>query len=443
MKKKERGITLIALVVTIVVLLILAGVSISMLTGENGIIKQAQNSKDATEQARVEELVDLAVSSLIGENLGSTNGITPEMVAEEVNEMESRDDVYAEGSTFPTNIIFPEEDRKVEVDLSQKEDLEEIYTGDVDEKDIAPMDLFEYEIIDNAETGALTLSELPTKRARITGIKQEYCNGGGIQDVEDTNYEIIYKGTKISDTLVVPYKVELDGEMYVITEVQLLAYGEKNDETGNDSGYLFPRVETVIYPNTVEKIYGKRALSSNPELLGNATLKTVILSNKLKTIGEYTFYACEELTNMTIPDSVTSIENDAFAHTAWEDNLPDGEIYLGKCYYKYKGEMPEGTNIKIKEGTTSICAGAFVWCEGLTGITIPNTVTSIGNQAFEYCTGLANITIPESVTSMGSDVFEYWESTQTINEPFKEGEEPAGWSDGWNYRCYATINYQK
>lgn len=52
MKKKlenNGGITLIALVVTIVVLLILAGVSISMLAGENGIITQAQKSKEETE----------------------------------------------------------------------------------------------------------------------------------------------------------------------------------------------------------------------------------------------------------------------------------------------------------------------------------------------------------------------------------------------------------
>ena len=109
MEINERGITLIALVVTIVVLLILAGVSISMLTGENGIIKQASNAKDATEQAKVEELVDLAVNSIIGENKGTTNGITPEMIADEVNEMENRSDVYAEENTFPTKIIFPDE----------------------------------------------------------------------------------------------------------------------------------------------------------------------------------------------------------------------------------------------------------------------------------------------------------------------------------------------
>ena len=49
--KRDSGITLIALVVTIIVLLILAGVSISMLTGENGIITQAKKSKIETENA--------------------------------------------------------------------------------------------------------------------------------------------------------------------------------------------------------------------------------------------------------------------------------------------------------------------------------------------------------------------------------------------------------
>ena len=53
--KKQKGITLIALVVTIVVLLILAGVSISMLAGENGIINQAREAKKETEQAKEEE----------------------------------------------------------------------------------------------------------------------------------------------------------------------------------------------------------------------------------------------------------------------------------------------------------------------------------------------------------------------------------------------------
>ena len=54
-KLESKGITLIALVITIIVLLILAGVSIAMLTGENGILTQAQKAKDETEKAEDEE----------------------------------------------------------------------------------------------------------------------------------------------------------------------------------------------------------------------------------------------------------------------------------------------------------------------------------------------------------------------------------------------------
>ena len=54
--KASRGITLIALVITIIVLLILAGVSIAMLTGQNGILTQAQKAKEKTEQAKEDEL---------------------------------------------------------------------------------------------------------------------------------------------------------------------------------------------------------------------------------------------------------------------------------------------------------------------------------------------------------------------------------------------------
>ena len=60
MRRKERGITLIALVVTIVVLLILAGVSISMLTGENGIITRAEESSIKNDNGAVLEGIKLA-----------------------------------------------------------------------------------------------------------------------------------------------------------------------------------------------------------------------------------------------------------------------------------------------------------------------------------------------------------------------------------------------
>ena len=64
--KNKGGITLIALVVTIIVLLILAGISVSMLTGQNGILNRAAEAKEKTEVAQKEEQTKLAVMSSIG-----------------------------------------------------------------------------------------------------------------------------------------------------------------------------------------------------------------------------------------------------------------------------------------------------------------------------------------------------------------------------------------
>ena len=69
--KRNKGITLIALVVTIIVLLILAGVSINMLTGENGILNRASEAKQNTGTAQTEELVKLSVTDALTQGLGS------------------------------------------------------------------------------------------------------------------------------------------------------------------------------------------------------------------------------------------------------------------------------------------------------------------------------------------------------------------------------------
>ena len=86
---KEKGITLIALIITIIVLLILAGVAIATLTGDNGILIKATEASKKTGQAKAEEQVKLAVAASIGidgninmsdlnDNLGNIEGLTHE-----------------------------------------------------------------------------------------------------------------------------------------------------------------------------------------------------------------------------------------------------------------------------------------------------------------------------------------------------------------------------
>ena len=68
--KNKKGITLIALIITVIVLLILAGVSISLVVGDNGVISQAQESKIRTETASAQEAVDMALGAMTAEFMG-------------------------------------------------------------------------------------------------------------------------------------------------------------------------------------------------------------------------------------------------------------------------------------------------------------------------------------------------------------------------------------
>ena len=98
--KRDKGITLIALVITIIVLLILAGVTIATLTGENGILTKATEASKKTEQTSAEEQVQLEVTASIGtdgniniedlnDNLGNIEGLTHEGETIENNPIDS------------------------------------------------------------------------------------------------------------------------------------------------------------------------------------------------------------------------------------------------------------------------------------------------------------------------------------------------------------------
>ena len=134
-------------------------------------------------------------------------------------------------------------------------------------------------------------------------------------------------------------------------------------------------------------------------------MTNITIPNNVTSIGELAFYECISLTDITIPNSVTSIGRDCFKNTAWYNNKEDGLVYINNILYEYKGNMPKNTSITIKEGTNCINSQAFADCSGLTNITIPNSVTSIGDYAFVRCSSLTNITIPNSVTSIGNGAF--------------------------------------
>ena len=121
-------------------------------------------------------------------------------------------------------------------------------------------------------------------------------------------------------------------------------------------------------------------------------------------LGNYAFYDCRVLTNLTIPSSVTSIGESAFEYCRGLTSLtiPSSVTSIGESAFRYCSGL---TSLTIPSSVTSIGESAFEYCSSLTSLTIPSSVTLIWHYAFRGCSGLTSLTIPSSVTSIGSDAF--------------------------------------
>jgi hypothetical protein len=163
---------------------------------------------------------------------------------------------------------------------------------------------------------------------------------------------------------------------------------------GQYAFYQTDQMTSIVIPNSVISI-------GNYAFAYCSKLTSIVIPNSVISIGGGAFYGCSELASIDMSNSITSLGGNIFDGTPWYNNQPDGEIYFGKIFYSYKGIMEEDTHVSIKEGTLSICAGAFDEQRKSFSIDIPNSVTSIGERTFYGCEGLTSIIIPEGVTSIG------------------------------------------
>ena len=153
-----------------------------------------------------------------------------------------------------------------------------------------------------------------------------------------------------------------------------------------------------------------------------SSLTSVTIGDSVTTIGGYAFYNCSNLKSITIPDSVTTIGSGAFwlcsSLTKFNSKYASED---GRCLIM-DGTLisfaPAGlTEYTIPDSVTTIGDDAFEDCSSLTSVTIPDSVTTIGNSAFEDCSSLTSVTIPDSVTEIGWDAFEGCSSLTSVIIP--------------------------
>ena len=230
--------------------------------------------------------------------------------------------------------------------------------------------------------------------AEIDGIYYDFLGNEAKVTYEWYDWD---EGKPYSDytgAVVIPSSVTYNGTTYSVTGITYGAFYECSGLT------------SITIPNSVTII-------DDDAFYQCQSLTSVSIPSSVTNIEAYAFSYCTSLASIDIPESVTNIGSSAFAGTLWYDNQPDGLVYAGKVAYEYKGTMPKGTEIIIKEGTVGIAESAFEYCSGLTSITIPNSVTSIGYLAFSY-SGLTSVTIPNSVISIDHCVFKNCRSLTSI-----------------------------
>ena len=119
-------------------------------------------------------------------------------------------------------------------------------------------------------------------------------------------------------------------------------------------------------------------------------------------IGDFAFWECSALTNISLPDTITDFGIDAFFGC---NQLPPILFSTGgKILFCYS-HLNTDTDYSLPEGVATIANGAFAYCESLTSVTFPESLARIGDFAFWECSGLETIYFKGDAPEIGEEVF--------------------------------------
>ena len=400
MKQKEikkidnKGITLIALVITIIVLLILAGVSIAMLTGENGILTQAQRAANETEQAALEEKIKLlSAEAMINEQTGNV---------EEKTAKELQDELKEQGE----NVLVAQWDKYIIFDLNENKEYRVTSNGEVEYYGESTMG----NILKNTKTP--NSEQVESRNNGYIGVGTD----GSTVNLDLWEYTINSKGCTLNNN-------EEDEKGTSIIDLSgSCGYSVGESENNIVNGKIKGCVPAFIRTNEGESwiavtsmfatFYNIKSLTTPPEIPNTviSLRETFLFCENLISMPEIpndvvimrsTFNGCSNLVNViNIPNKVRDMGS-TFQNCILLENfgdIPNSVNRLSYTFYNCKNLKKVGY---IGDGVKDM-SFAFADCSKLIGISnIPQNVENL-NTAFSSCTNLKDIdiVIPETANDI-------------------------------------------
>ncbi len=375
----NKGITLIALVITIIVLLILAGVSIAMLVGENGILTQAIEAGEKTQEAELDEKLKLAYLA----SYDNTGKIDEEKYLMELSKIG-----IPLNSTFP--VFLQVEDKSYQITID----------GAVSQETNNLQDIF---------TSNTTPHASQTTNTDIIGLDKE----GNLVNMD--LWEYTFKGEEDDDVSFI-----IEGT-YGLNDITMYTTNANKINENTTSGYLGGYTSDGKIEGTVPQFIGKIEGGKVEYKSVTHMMMTFYQESELKIAPEIpdtvkgmnaTFYECTSLTTLPseIPDSVNAL-NLTFSRCSSLVEIP-ADYNLGanlkELKYTFERTGIAAIDVKIPDSVEWM-DGSFRVCNNLVDVSaliIPKNVKSL-NNTFSSCPNLEKgiKVIPENVTNIKSMFF--------------------------------------
>ena len=338
--KENKGVTLIALAVTIIVMLILAGVTISTLTGNSGITTNASKAKNKSYLADIKEEYELYLSE------------------------KRMDDEYDLDTLYANDKTIRYEGNEVGTGIA--EICSSIKKGDEKKFEIIKGKIYYVSQDKNVIPIAVELG---------FSINPYEITDSGVLKSSSMNLYLVDNNGNLDLS-------EYEGK---IKTIEAGAFSKVEIESG-----ITP-LSSIVLPKGITTI-GDDAFSYN------TSLTSIKIPNTVTTIGKRAFYGCTNLTSIEIPDSVTYIGDYCF----WNCNRLQ-KIKLSKKIQTINQGLLEGcsslTEIEIPEGVESIGYAAFRSCDKLTTITLPASLTYITGSALTRLSRLTEVKVADGNNS--------------------------------------------
>ena len=323
----QRGITLVALVISVIVIIILSVVTFNLTVGENGLITRSFQAKYMMELSTYKEELSMWQMAKAMEY----EDFEPGTVVAGENSL-----IYAVGD-------------------------QEITGGNI------------YDVITSLEGGSFA--------GKLEVIGGELL----LNSTDMTEIEVAQSlGIRVNPYLIVDgVLLSAETNLALMDESGVLTLPETVTAIGEGAFADLSGLKTIIIPGTVKEI-------RQNAFRNNADLENVILQEGVEVIGVRAFRECSNLKNIELPESLIEIGASAFSYCSSINNIiiPSKIETINNYTFALCTSL---TNIELQDGLQRIGGYSFQNCTSLEEIYIPGSVNSIDSTSFRSCTSLNNI----------------------------------------------------